>query len=84
MTPLDALDTMLIVGMKGKRRRPRLVAPSLSFDRDGGPELRMRSHARRAAEYLDHRRRTDAEAEDLGTRLLPVFDSHWHAVASST
>src|SRR5947209_5554567 len=80
MTQVDALDTLILMGLKDEAAEDReFVAKNLSFDKDiyvqnfeitirhlGGP---LASH------QLTGDKRLLALAKDLGTRLLPVFNS---------
>jgi mannosidase alpha-like ER degradation enhancer 2 len=80
MTPLDALDTMLIMGMKEEARTTQeFIASNLSFDRDVSVqnfEITIRTLGGLLSVYqMTGDARILAKAEDLGTRLLPVFNS---------
>jgi mannosidase alpha-like ER degradation enhancer 2 len=80
MTPVDALDTLLLMGLTAEAERTRaLIVERLSFDRDISVKnfeitIRMLGGLLSA-----HQMTGDARllrlADDLGTRLLPVFDS---------
>jgi mannosidase alpha-like ER degradation enhancer 2 len=80
LTPVDALDTLLLLGLNDEAQRARaLIAERLSFDRDLSVqvfEITIRHLGGLLAAYQMTR---DARllhlAEDLGTRLLPAFDS---------
>ncbi len=80
MTPIDALDTMIIMGLKDEADRTRaFVAESLSFDKDiyvKNFEITIRLLGGLLSSYqMTGDRRLLAKAEDLGNRLLPAFDS---------
>jgi len=80
MTSLDALDTMLIMGMTEEARTTQeFIAANLSFDRDVSVqnfEITIRTLGGLLSVYqMTGDARMLAKAEDLGTRLLPVFDS---------
>ncbi|MDE3156815.1 MAG: glycoside hydrolase family 47 protein [Acidobacteriota bacterium] len=80
MTPVDALDTMEIMGLHDEADRTRrLIDTSLSFDQDVSVktfEITIRMLGGLLSSYeLTHDPRLLALAEDLGTRLLPAFDS---------
>jgi mannosidase alpha-like ER degradation enhancer 2 len=80
MTPLDALDTMLIMGLRDEARTTReYIARHLSFDRDVSVqnfEITIRTLGGLISAYeMTGDARLLALADDLGTRLLPVFDS---------
>jgi mannosidase alpha-like ER degradation enhancer 2 len=80
MTPVDALDTLLIMGMKKEADETRtLLANNLSFDKDiqvKNFEITIRILGGLLSSYeMTNDRRLLAKAEDLGNRLLPVFDS---------
>jgi len=80
MTPVDALDTMLLMGLDDEARQAReLIATRLSFDRDVEAK-HFEIVIRLLGGLLSGYERTgDARllklADDLGTRLLPAFDS---------
>lgn len=79
-TPVDALSTMLLMGLKAEAARTRRhVVENLSFDRDiyvQNFEITIRHLGGLLSAYqLTGDRRLLALAEDLGTRLLPAFDS---------
>jgi len=80
MTPVDALDTMLLMGLDDEANRTReLIATRLSFDRDVDVK-HFEIVIRLLGGLLSGYERTgDARllklADDLGTRLLPAFDS---------
>jgi ER degradation enhancer, mannosidase alpha-like 2 len=80
MTPVDALDTMLIMGLDEQARATReLVATQLSFDKDLDVkhfEIVIRLLGGLLSSYqLTHDVRLLKLADDLGTRMLPAFDS---------
>ena len=80
MTPVDALDTMLVMGLKeeAQEAKSRIIA-DLRFDQDievKNFEITIRLLGGLLSSYqMTNDRRLLAMAEDLGTRLLPVFDS---------
>src|SRR6266404_778272 len=80
MTPVDALDTMILMGFKDEANSTReYIATNLSFDKDievQNFEITIRLLGGLLSSYqLTGDRRLLALAEDLGTRLLPVFES---------
>src|SRR5690606_20693156 len=80
MTPVDALDTMLLMDLDKEADEAReLIATQLSFDRDLDVkhfEIVIRLLGGLLSSYqLTGDERLLALADDLGTRLLPVFDS---------
>ncbi len=80
ITPVDALDTLLIAGLTGEAERARrLVVERLSFDKDFSVksfEVTIRLlGGLLSAHQMTGDARLLALAEDLGTRLLPGFDS---------
>lgn len=80
MTPVDALDTMLLMGMKDEADRTReYIVKNLSFDKDISVqnfEITIRLLGGLLSSYqLTGDKRLLNLAEDLGTRLLPVFES---------
>ena len=80
MTPLDALDTMILMGMKEEADRTKnFIADQLSFDRDIAVqnfEITIRTlGGLLSAHQMTGDARLLAKAEDLGARLLPAFDS---------
>lgn len=80
MTQVDALDTLIIMGFKDEAERTReFVAKNLTFDRDiyvQNFEITIRHLGGLLSCYqLTGDRRLLRLAEDLGTRLLPAFDS---------
>src|SRR5438045_7880658 len=80
MTPVDALDTLILMhlGAEGERARS-LIVSDLSFDRDiyvKNFEVTIRLLGGLLSGYqLTGDKRLLSLAEDLGNRLLPVFDS---------
>jgi mannosidase alpha-like ER degradation enhancer 2 len=80
MTPVDALDTLVIMGLKDEASEAReLIATQLSFDQDmvvQNFEITIRLLGGLISAYqLTNDERLLAKAEDLGKRLLPVFES---------
>lgn len=80
MTPVDALDTLIISGLKDEANEAHeLIATKLSFDQDiyvKHFEITIRLLGGLLSEYqLTHDERLLRLADDLGTRLLPAFDS---------
>jgi hypothetical protein len=80
MTPVDALDTMLLMGLTAEAAKARtLIVETLSFDKDivvKNFEITIRIlGGLLSAHEMTGDRRLLALAEDLGSRLLPVFDS---------
>jgi mannosidase alpha-like ER degradation enhancer 2 len=80
MTPVDALDTMILMGLKGEARATReYIATHLSFDKDidvQNFEITIRLLGALLSNYeLTGDKRLLNLAEDLGNRLLPVFES---------
>jgi len=80
MTPVDALDTLLLMGLDEEARQTReLIATTLSFDKDIDVkhfEVVIRLLGGLLSGYrLTGDARLLALARDLGTRLLPAFDS---------
>ena len=80
MTPVDALDTMYIMGLKDEADRTRNhIANNLKFDKDiyvQNFEITIRLLGGLLSSYqMTGDKRLLTLAEDLGTRLLPVFDS---------
>jgi hypothetical protein len=79
-TPVDALDTMILMGLRGEAEKTRrFLVKNLSFDRDiyvQNFEITIRHLGGLLSAYqLTGDRRLLALAEDLGRRLLPAFDS---------
>jgi mannosidase alpha-like ER degradation enhancer 2 len=80
MTPVDSLDTMILMGLKGEAEETRaFIVKNLSFDKDiyvQNFEITIRHLGGLLACYqLTRDKRLLALAEDLGTRLLPAFNS---------
>lgn len=80
MTPVDALDTLVVMGLTDEADAARaLIAKKLDFDKDifvKNFEITIRLLGGLLSGYqLTGDERLLAKAEDLGTRLLPVFDS---------
>src|SRR5260370_2879507 len=80
MTAVDALDTMILMGMDDEAAKTReFIAKNLSFDQDiyvKNFEITIRMLGGLLSSYqLTGDKRLLALAEDLGNRLLPVFDS---------
>jgi len=80
MTPLDAFDTMVLMGLDEQAREAKqLVMDSLTFDHDFSVqvfEITIRVLGGLITAYqLDGDRRFLELATDLGDRLLPAFDS---------
>ncbi|HKP72588.1 MAG TPA: glycoside hydrolase family 47 protein [Pyrinomonadaceae bacterium] len=80
MTPVDSLDTMILIGFKDEATETRkYIVDNLSFDKDiyvQNFEITIRHLGGLLSAYqLTRDKRLLALAEDLGTRLLPAFDS---------
>jgi mannosidase alpha-like ER degradation enhancer 2 len=80
MTPVDALDTMILMGLKDEARATReYIATHLSFDKDISVqnfEITIRLLGGLLSVYeMTGDTRLLKLAEDLGNRLLPVFNS---------
>ncbi len=80
MTPVDALDTLVLMGLKDEADADReLIATRLDFDQDiyvKNFEITIRLLGGLLSGYqLTGDERLLHKAEDLGTRLLPAFDS---------
>ena len=80
MTPLDALDTMILMGLKDEANTTReYIATHLTFDKDISVqnfEITIRLLGGLLSSYeLTGDKRLLRLAEDLGNRLLPVFES---------
>jgi ER degradation enhancer, mannosidase alpha-like 2 len=80
MTPVDSLDTMIVMGLKEEAASTReYVVKNLTFDKDievQNFEITIRLLGSLLANYqLTGDKRLLALAEDLGSRLLPVFQS---------
>ncbi len=80
MTPVDALDTMILMGLKEEANTTReYIATRLSFDKDISVQnfeitIRLLGGLLSAYEMTGDKRLLNL-AEDLGNRLLPVFNS---------
>ena len=80
MTPVDALDTMILMGLKTEAENTKkAIIDNLSFDKDISVQnfeitIRLLGGLLSAYQLTGDRRLLEL-AEDLGTRLLPVFDS---------
>jgi ER degradation enhancer, mannosidase alpha-like 2 len=80
MTPVDSLDTMIIMGFKQEADATReYIVTNLSFDKDISVqnfEITIRLLGGLLTNYqLTGDKRLLALAEDLGKRLLPAFES---------
>jgi ER degradation enhancer, mannosidase alpha-like 2 len=80
MTPVDSLDTMIIMGLDEEAATTRAyILDNLSFDKDidvQNFEVTIRLLGGLITNYqLTNDKRFLNLAEDLGRRLLPVFDS---------
>jgi ER degradation enhancer, mannosidase alpha-like 2 len=80
MTPVDALDTMLLMGLKRQADEAReLIDTKLSFDQDiyvKNFEITIRMLGGLLSSYqMTGDKRLLALAQDLGNRLLPAFES---------
>jgi ER degradation enhancer, mannosidase alpha-like 2 len=80
MTPVDALDTLILMKLDAEANKAReLIAHDLSFDRDiyvKNFEITIRLLGGLLSGYqLTGDKRLLTLAEDLGKRLLPAFDS---------
>ena len=80
MTPVDALDTLILMKLDAEADKTReLIATQLSFDRDiyvKNFEITIRLLGGLLSGYqLSSDQRLLALAEDLGKRLLPAFES---------
>src|SRR3989454_9450769 len=80
MTPVDALDTLILMHLDAEAARARsLIVNNLSFDRDiyvKNFEVTIRLLGGLLSSYqLTGDKRLLNLAEDLGNRLLPVFNS---------
>jgi len=80
MTPVDALDTLILMHLDAEATRAQsLIVRDLSFDRDISVknfEITIRLLGGLLSSYqLTGDKRLLSLAEDLGNRLLPVFDS---------
>ena len=80
MTPVDGLDTMILMGFTNEASEAReLIATNLSFNQDiyvKNFEITIRMLGGLLSSYeLSGDQRLLTLAEDLGNRLLPVFNS---------
>jgi mannosidase alpha-like ER degradation enhancer 2 len=80
MTPVDSLDTMIIMGFDDEAKATReYIVKNLSFDKDISVqnfEITIRLLGGLLSSYqLTGDKRLLNLAEDLGNRLLPAFDS---------
>jgi mannosidase alpha-like ER degradation enhancer 2 len=80
MTPVDSLDTLILMGLDAEARATReFLARNLSFDHDTEVknfEITIRVLGGLLSSYqLSGDRRLLVLAEDLGERLLPAFES---------
>lgn len=80
MTPVDALDTMILMGLRKEADDTReYIARNLSFDKDISVqnfEITIRLLGGLLSSYqMTGDKRLLKLAEDLGNRLLPVFES---------
>lgn len=80
MTPVDGLDTLILMGLKDEADEAReLIAKELSFDQDmyvQNFEITIRLLGGLLSAYqLSGDARLLDKAQDLGQRLLPVFES---------
>src|SRR2546429_6739036 len=80
MTPVDSLDTLLLMKLDAEADKARaLITSDLSFDRDiyvKNFEITIRLLGGLLSSYqLTGDKRLLQLAEDLGNRLLPVFNS---------
>src|SRR5438552_14444261 len=80
MTPVDALDTMILMGLNNEATSTReYIATHLSFDKDISVQnfettIRLLGGLLSSYEMTGDKRLLQL-AEDLGNRLLPVFNS---------
>ena len=80
MTPVDALDTMYLMGLKAEADATRkYITENLSFDKDievQNFEITIRLLGGLLSSYqITGDKKLLVMAEDLGQRLLPIFDS---------
>jgi ER degradation enhancer, mannosidase alpha-like 2 len=80
MTPVDALDTMILMGLTDEADKTReYIAQNLSFDKDievKNFEITIRVLGGLLSSYqLSGDQRLLVLADDLGNRLLPAFNS---------
>jgi mannosidase alpha-like ER degradation enhancer 2 len=80
MTPVDALDTMILMGLNVEADRTReYIAKNLTFNKDIDVQnfeitIRLLGGLLSSYQLTGDKRLLDL-AEDLGNRLLPVFES---------
>jgi mannosidase alpha-like ER degradation enhancer 2 len=80
MTPVDALDTLILMHLDAEAERARsLIVSDLSFDRDTYVKnfevtIRLLGGLLSSYQLTDDQRLLNL-ADDLGNRLLPVFNS---------
>jgi mannosidase alpha-like ER degradation enhancer 2 len=80
MTPVDALDTMILMGLNVEANRTReYIVKNLSFNKDIDVQnfeitIRLLGGLLSSYQLTGDKRLLDL-AEDLGNRLLPVFES---------
>ena len=80
MSPVDALDTMYLMGLKDEADKTRqYIASNLNFDKDLSVQnfeitIRLLGGLLSSYQMTGDKKLLDL-ADDLGTRLLPVFDS---------
>lgn len=80
MTPVDALDTLVLMGLKDEAKETTdYIATHLSFDKDISVQnfevtIRLLGGLLSGYQMTGDKRLLDL-ADDLGQRLLPVFDS---------
>ncbi|MBW8811470.1 MAG: glycoside hydrolase family 47 protein, partial [Lysobacter sp.] len=80
MTPVDALDTLIVLGLNDEANEAReLIVTKLDFNRDiyvKHFEITIRLLGGLLSSYqLTHDERLLKLADDLGTRLLPAFNT---------
>ena len=80
MTPVDSLDTLYLLGFKTEGDKTRkYITENLSFDKDidvQNFEITIRLLGGLLSSYqMTNDKKLLALADDLGTRLLPVFES---------
>ena len=80
MTPVDSLDSLYLLGFKDEANKTRkYITANLAFDKDiyvQNFEITIRILGGLLSSYqMTRDKKLLALADDLGTRLLPVFDS---------
>ena len=80
MTPVDSLDSLYLLGFKDEAKKTRkYITQNLSFDKDiyvQNFEITIRILGGLLSSYqMTGDKKLLALADDLGTRLLPVFES---------